>query len=152
MSRPIPSPDRVPLIRIVDLANRAMQTDMVVTARSLGWTGVTYAHNAVFSTLQVEGSRASDMAAAAGITRQSMGEIIRGLVALGLVEMQADPDDKRAKVVAYTPQGVECARQGFQHIVDLEKRFSEEFGEDYETARRVLSRVVEILAEESDDE
>ncbi|MEO6473144.1 MAG: MarR family winged helix-turn-helix transcriptional regulator, partial [Aeromicrobium sp.] len=82
--------------------------------------------------------------------RQSMGEIIRGMVTLGLVEMKPDPDDKRAKIVVYTEQGLVCATQGFQHIVDLEQGFSDEFGEDYETARRVLARVVEILAGESD--
>jgi DNA-binding MarR family transcriptional regulator len=140
----------VPLIRILGLAFRAMENDMVHTARALGWPGITYAHNAVFSTLQVEGSRASDMAAVAGITRQSMGEIIRGMVDLGLVEMRPDPDDKRAKIVAYTPLGLECASQGFGHIVELEQRFTEEFGEDYETVRRVLSRVVEIVAGETD--
>ncbi|MCW2801093.1 MAG: transcriptional regulator, MarR family [Aeromicrobium sp.] len=121
---------------------------MVATAKGMGWTGVSYAHNAVFSTLQAEGSRASDMAAVAGITRQSMGEIVRGMVTLGLVEMKPDPDDRRAKIVAYTPLGMEVVAQGFQHIIDLEQRFGEEFGEDYETARRVLSRVVEILTEE----
>ena len=84
------------------------------------------------------------MAARAGITRQSMGEIIRGLVALGVVEMRPDPEDGRAKIVAYTPMGREIARAGSQHILDLEHQFVEEFGEDYETARRVLTRVVEM--------
>jgi DNA-binding MarR family transcriptional regulator len=121
---------------------------MVTSAWARGWTGITYAHNAVFSTLPPEGARASDMAVRAGITRQSMGEIVRGMVEMGLVEMRPDPDDRRAKVVAFTPLGLACAEQGFQHIADLEQRFEQEFGEDYEKARRVLARVVEILAEE----
>ncbi len=146
MSRPIPTPSRIPLIRIVDLASRALQTDMVATASQRGGPQLTYAHNAVFSTLQVEGSRISDMATVAGITRQSMGEIVRGLVDLGVVEVGPDPDDKRAKIVTYTPMGRDLARAGVQHIIDLEQQFSEEFGDDYETARRVLTRVVELLA------
>lgn len=149
MSRPVPTPDRMPLIRIIDLLNRVLQVDMVTTANERPGPRLTYAHNAVFSTLQVEGSRASDMAAVAGITRQSMGEIVRGLVDLGLVEMRPDPADKRAKIVAYTPLGLEVAGAGFQHIIDLEQQFAEEFGEDYETARRVLSRIVEMLTREN---
>jgi DNA-binding MarR family transcriptional regulator len=127
-----------------------MENDMVSTANKRPGPRLTYAHNAVFSTLQVEGSSASDMAAVAGITRQSMGEIIRGLVDQGVVEMRPDPEDKRAKIVAYTPLGMELVSAGFQHIIDLERRFAEEFGEDYETARRVLTRVVEILSDETD--
>jgi DNA-binding MarR family transcriptional regulator len=143
-------PSRTPLIQLVETARRWLQTDMVASARNRGWTGLTYAHNSVFSTLSGEGSRASDMAAMAGITRQSMGEIIRGMVALGLVEMRPDPDDGRAKIVAYTARGRECSHQGFQHIIDRERRFEEEFGADYETARHVLGRVVEMLAAETD--
>ncbi len=148
MSRPGPPLDRAPLIEIVHSANRALQNDMVATANERRGPRLTFAHNAVFSTLKVEGSRASDMAAIAGITRQSMGEIVRGLVDLGVVEMRPDPADRRAKIVAYTPMGREVARAGFQHIVDVEHQFAEEFGEDYETARRVLARVVEMLARE----
>src|SRR5437868_7089248 len=101
MSRPIPMPDRAPLIRYVDKANRALQNDMVSEAHRQGFDEISFAHNAVFSTLQEGGSRASDMAAVAGITRQSMGEIVRGMVDLGIVEMRPDPDDKRAKLVVY---------------------------------------------------
>jgi len=147
MSRPIVGPDRSPLIRYVDKANRALQTDMVSQAHRSGYGEITYAHNAVFSTLQQEGSRASDMAAVAGITRQSMGEIVRGMVELGIVEMRPDPADGRAKLVVYTPRGLAMAREGFQHIIDLEQRFVDEFGEDYEVARQVLDRVVTMLTE-----
>jgi DNA-binding MarR family transcriptional regulator len=139
----------MPFIKLVEDARRALQVDMVSSARARGWP-VTYAHNAVFSTLGAEGSRASDMAARAGITRQSMGEIIRGMVAEGLIELKPDPEDKRAKVVVYTPAGEECAKQGFEHISDLEQTFAEEFGADYEKARRVLARVAELLAKQDD--
>ena len=37
------------------------------------------------------------MAARAGITKQSMGEVVRELVDLGVLEMVVDPTDRRAK-------------------------------------------------------
>ena len=52
------------------------------------------------------------MAARAGITRQSMGEVIREMVDLGLLEMVADPDDRRAKLVRYTDAGLAVAQGG----------------------------------------
>lgn len=149
MSRPkVPRPDRVPLIALVDRANRALQSDMVREAHRQGHPEVKYAHNAVFSTLNESGARATELAARAGITRQSMGEIVREMVSLGILEMRTDPHDRRAKLVTYTKPGLEQARIGFQHIIDLEKRFADEFGDkEYEIARSVLGRLVRLLDE-----
>jgi DNA-binding MarR family transcriptional regulator len=121
---------------------------MVREAHRQGHPEVKYAHNAVFSTLNEPGARATDMAARAGITRQSMGEILRDMVSLGILEMRTDPDDGRAKVVTYTESGLEHARIGYQHILDLENRFAEEFGEkEYVIVRSVLERLVPLLDE-----
>ena len=147
MSSPaIPLPETTPLIVLVDRANRALQGDMVREAHRQGHPEIKYSHNAVFSTLNEPGARATDMAARAGITRQSMGEIIREMVSLGILEMRPDPDDRRAKLVTYTPSGLAHAREGFQHSLDLEQRFAAEFGEEaYAAARSVLERVVTLL-------
>src|SRR5688500_606083 len=98
----LPRLGQTPLIALVDRANRALQADMVRIAHLRGHPEVKPAHNSVFGTLSAEGSRASDMAARAGITRQSMGEIIREMVDLGILEMRPDPEDRRAKLVTYT--------------------------------------------------
>ncbi len=143
-----PKPDRTPLIALVDRANRALQGDMVRDAQTRGHDWAKYAHNAVFGTLGSDGDRATDMASRAGITRQSMGEVIRELVGLGILEMQPDPADRRAKLVTYTAAGKEMASRGRAHIVELERRFADELGEEeYEVARRVLERVADILDE-----
>jgi DNA-binding MarR family transcriptional regulator len=146
MSSPIPMPSRFPLIRLVDRANRAMQADMVRQAHERGYTQVKQAHNLVFGSLSAGGARASDLAVRAGITRQSMGEIVRDLVGLGILTMEPDPDDRRAKLVKYTPFGLELTTSGHQHILDLEERFTEEFEpEGYEKLRGALEWVVQLL-------
>jgi DNA-binding MarR family transcriptional regulator len=90
------------------------------------------------------------MAARAGITRQSMGEVIRDLVALDILEMRSDPADRRAKIVDYTDHGLEVAGDGFRYLIELERRFVEEFGDDYEVARDVLARLVDLLEKPGD--
>ena len=146
MSRPSPKPDQRPLIALVDRVSRALQSDMVREAHRRGHLEIKYSHNAVFATLAEAGSRATDMADRAGITRQSMGEIIREMVALGILEMKPDPDDRRAKLVTFTEQGLAHARDGYGHIIDLEKAFAEEFGsEDYARLLSMLERVVPIV-------
>ena len=147
MSRPqVPRLDRKPLIALVERANRALQSDMVRRAHADGHTEVKMAHNSVFGFLHSDGARAADMAARAGITRQSMGEVIRDMVALDLVEMRSDPNDGRAKVVTYSEHGLAVAGDGFGYLGELERRFAEEFGEEeYAVARDVLDRLVGVL-------
>lgn len=151
MSSPVDLSESVPLIALVHSADRAFQDEMVNAARRRGYVGARPAHNAVFATLRREGSRASDMALRAGITKQSMGEVVRELVDMGLLEMKPDPADRRAKLVTYTEMGLEQAMTGRRHLADLEQMFIEEFGaDDYATARRVIERVAEILRERAE--
>ena len=135
-----------PFIALVDRANRALQVHMVREMHKRGYPKVKQAHNAVFGTLQSEGSRSADMAQQAGMTRQSMGELVREMVALGILEMRPDPEDGRAKLVTYTELGRQGASEGRRHLLDLEQAFVEEFGaEEYAAARDVLARVVDVL-------
>ncbi len=140
-------PDRKPFIAIVRRADRAFQTHMVKNAHARGRTDLKPAHNALFAIMGAEGERASSLAERAGVTRQSMGEVIRDLVGLGILEMVPDPQDARAKVVRYTEEGTRFTDEGLRHLRSLEERFTEEFGADYEAARAVLERVVTVLEE-----
>ena len=142
----LPRLGRKPLIALVDRANRALQADMVRTAHRRGHTDVKPAHNSVFGTLTEDGARAAEMAARAGMTRQSMGEVIRDMVALDLLEMLPDPNDGRAKVVSYSEHGLEVAGDGFSYLADLEDLFAKEFGEhEYAVVRDVLARLTDVL-------
>ncbi|WP_408897937.1 hypothetical protein ACJ5H2_02245 [Nocardioides sp. R1-1] len=146
MSRDLVRPDREPFIALVEKAARVLRADMLESAHRAGFTEVVAAHNAVFATLPPEGARAADMAARAGITRQSMGEVVRDMVRLGMLAMVPDPVDRRAKVVTYTDYGTRVAQAGMDHIVALDRQLREELGdEDYDAARRVLLRVRERL-------
>ena len=112
-----------------------------------------HAHNSVFATLAEEGSRAADMAVRAGITRQSMGEVIRDMVALGILEMRPDPEDRRAKLVTYTEHGRRVAGRGYQHLIELDAAVRRRVRpREYDTARDVLARIAVLLDRwEADD-
>ena len=144
-------PERKPMIALVHNADRAFMAHMVRNAHERGRPDITPAHNALFGTLSDDGDRAATLAARAGVTRQSMGEIVRDLVGLGILEMVPDPQDGRAKIVRYTEEGKAFAGAGFRHLRQMEAQFEAEFGEEYEAARRVLERVVAILDEGKDD-
>ncbi len=153
MSRAIPSLPRSPFIHLAEKAARALGADMVRAAREQGYSEIRLAHNAVFATLYGEAARTSDMAARAGITKQSMGEVVRELADLGVLEVHPDPEDRRAKLVSYSDYGIEVTSGGRDHLEQLEKSFVDEFGEaDYETARRVLEGVIARFAADTSRE
>ena len=145
MSRDLARPDAEPFIALVDKTARVMRNDMLANAHRAGYAEIAPAHNAVFATLPPEGARSADMAARAGITRQSMGEVVRDMVRLGILEMVPDPSDRRAKIVTYTAYGTQVAQAGMDHIVALDRTLRDELGDDYDAARRVLARVREML-------
>lgn len=136
-----------PFIALITDALRQLESDMVRQAHESGFPELRMAHNAVFGTLPSGGARTSEMAARAGITKQSMGEVVRELIDLGILVASPDPQDRRAKIVSYTDYGRVVARSGRRHLAELETRFAEAFGAaDYESARRVLAEVPEMMA------
>lgn len=148
MSRLEGKPDHKPLIALIDRALRSLRGDMVAEGRSRGFTQLRLAHDALFATLSgSHGERSSDLAARAGITKQAMGEVVRELVNLGIVEMTPDPEDGRAKLVTYTKMGREFASRGFRHILDVEQSLIEIVGQDaFDTTVAVLGRIDEAVA------
>lgn len=120
--------DRPPLIAIVERAERALVADLVSAAAERGFPEVRVSHNAVFATLQAEGSRVSDMAARAGITKQSLAAIVKDLERAGLVTVAPDPADGRAKLVKYTDRGWQCARAGAAYLREVEDALADVVG------------------------
>jgi DNA-binding MarR family transcriptional regulator len=55
--------------------------------------------------IDLGGTRLTELAARAEISKQSMAEIVDACEAMGLVGRISDPEDRRAKLVALTPRG-----------------------------------------------
>lgn len=111
-----PSLDDLRLVARVDEG----LVDLVSGAAERGFPEVRQSHNAVFATLRSEGSRVSDMAVRAGITKQSVAAIVRELEDAGLVAVGPDPTDGSAKLVTYTERGWQCVRGGAGYLRELE--------------------------------
>ena len=66
---------------------------------------LTAAHVQITRHLPVEGTRLTDLAARAGITKQAMGKLVGQCEAWGLVCRASDGLDARARTVRFTPIG-----------------------------------------------
>jgi DNA-binding MarR family transcriptional regulator len=77
------------------------------TLRARGHTSLQPSHQVVFASLGRTGTRLTDLARRASMTKQAMGQIVDDLERLGYVERTPDPDDGRAKIVRFTPAGLD---------------------------------------------
>ncbi|WP_067848509.1 MarR family winged helix-turn-helix transcriptional regulator [Nocardia lijiangensis] len=106
------------------------------------------AHYAVFRHLDPEGSRITALAEVAGMTQQSMGELVTHMERRGYVERKIDPSDRRARVVVTTAAGQRALALAADRIADIERILVAELGED--TVRRLrasLARVPVVIDE-----
>jgi DNA-binding MarR family transcriptional regulator len=136
--------EKTPLIALVERVDRALVADLVGSAAERGFPEVRLSHNAVFATLRTEGSRVSDMAARAGITKQSLAAIVKDLEAAGMVTVSPDPADGRAKVVRYTDRGQQCAHAGAAYLREVEEALASRIGRDrLDDLRELLDQVAD---------
>lgn len=109
------------------------------------------AHGNAMEQLELEdGLRLTDLAIRAGMTAQSMGELVDDLEGKGYLERRPDPDDRRAKRIYLTGRGRENARVAKRTIAEVEAALAELLGEQrYDELRRALEAI--IAAGASDD-
>lgn len=129
---------RVTLPALMDLAAEAMFVDFRKLLEESGITDVRPTHGCVFRFVHGDGMRLTELASRAGLTKQSVGEIVDDLADLGYLERYPDPTDKRAKLIRLTKKGDEAQRIGFSLFAQLESEWAETFGADRIAALRTL--------------
>ena len=91
------------------------------------------AHIHITRHLAVGGSRLTELAASAGMSKQAMADLVDQCEAWGLVRREADPHDGRARRVLFTASGL-LWLQAFQHAVaQAEDEFRQAVGTDVAT-------------------
>ena len=91
------------------------------------------AHIHITRHLSVSGSRLTDLAISAGMTKQAMGDLVNQCEAWGLVTREADPFDRRARRVVFTASGL-LWLEAFEHAVArAESEFRDAVGIDVAT-------------------
>jgi DNA-binding MarR family transcriptional regulator len=85
----------------------ANNVDVPLALSNLAARGqVTAAHIHITRHLALHGSRLTELAELAGMSKQAMGKLVDQCEAWGLVTRAADSRDARAKLVRFTPDGL----------------------------------------------
>jgi DNA-binding MarR family transcriptional regulator len=110
---------------------------------------VTAAHNRVMVMIEPEGSRPIDLARKAQVTRQSMTETLATMARLGLITLEPDPSDRRAKLAVLTPKGWTAMRDGLAAALGIHRHWEGVLGEAKMTRlMRLLRELTDGLAAE----
>lgn len=121
---------RPSLLRLLVESSRAMEGHLHEGLKAAGYGDVRPAHYAVFRHLGPEGSRVTELAGAAGMTQQSMGELVAHLERGGYVERRPDPRDRRARIVVPTEAGRRGIGAASGRLAELEAALAERMGEE----------------------
>ena len=91
------------------------------------------AHVHITRHLAVNGSRLTDLAHSAGMTKQAMGDLVTQCEAWGLVTREQDAYDKRAKKVVFTEIGLQWLGGFERAVAQAEYEFRAAVGQDVAT-------------------
>lgn len=95
-----------------------------------GFDDVRRAHNAVFIHLPAEGRRLTDLADAADISKQAMGELVDDLVAKGYLDRIPDPTDGRAKLIVWADRGLRAHEATMEVFGAIQREIVDAIGRD----------------------
>jgi DNA-binding MarR family transcriptional regulator len=127
---------------LIDLSLRAyrwFEDGMRTRLAARGWPPFSRSHAFVFAHLDGDGTRPVELARRIGVTRQAMHQTLAELAALGFVELVADPDSRRSKLVVVTPKGKEIVADARAIFAELEDGLALRLGRTHVDAlRRVL--------------
>ncbi len=146
-----PDPDtplsKVALAGLLGATSEAMLIQFRAELEQAGYAEIRPTHGCVFRFIGGDvGMRLTDLAGYAGMTKQSVGEIVDDLVALGYVERVPDPADRRAKLIQLTAKGAKAREVGFGLFAKIEESWAERYGEERIAELRALLEEI-VMAE-----
>lgn len=119
---------------------RLLSERVAADLAAAGFADLRPSHLAVFQQLAAEGSRLTDMAAGAQMTKQSMGALVDDLVALGYLDRLPHPSDGRVRIIQRTARGWAVERAARESVAAFEREWGERLGAERMAAFRDVLR------------
>ncbi|WP_234686014.1 MarR family winged helix-turn-helix transcriptional regulator [Bradyrhizobium monzae] len=107
--------------RLLNNAVRRFEARVLELMSASGHAETRIAHVSLTRNLDVEGTRLTELARRASMSKQAMGELVDQCAGSGLVDRLPDPSDGRARIVKFTPAGL-IWLDAFRDAVDVAER------------------------------
>ena len=109
-------------------ATRKIEEDILEVLAGEGFPEVRMVHLNLCRNLDLDGTRLTDLASRANMTKQSMQELVDRVEELGFVERRPDPLDGRAKSVSFSKRGLLLLEALRKAVLYMEARMAREIG------------------------
>jgi len=137
----------IPMAGLFEIAKDAFFEDFREELEQTEFGDLRPTHGCVFRFVRGPGMRLTVLAEMAGMTKQSVGEVVDDLVARGYVKRIPDPEDKRAKLICLTERGERAQATGLALFAKVEKQWARRYGPERMAQLREL--LEEIAANEA---
>ncbi|WP_239114654.1 MarR family winged helix-turn-helix transcriptional regulator [Planotetraspora kaengkrachanensis] len=115
---------------LIGQLGRAVQDELFSRLAEQGHPHVQPRHGTVLAVLPASGARATELAQLSGQHKQIVGVIVDELERLGYVRREADPADRRAKLVVPTETGLDEIGKGRAILAQIEQRHRGDLGDE----------------------
>jgi DNA-binding MarR family transcriptional regulator len=132
------------LATLMFISYRAMDARVVAAMREAGYD-VTVAQARIAQRIADEGSRLTDLAERAQVTKQTASLLVAALEREGLVERVPDPVDGRARLIRFTARGLAARVRAAEIVMGVEREWTEHLGpKTTAQLREALTKLREI--------
>lgn len=114
--------------RILSNALRRFEERVMALMAERGHVHTRRSHVNLTRHLDLAGTRITELARRAAMTNAAMTELIDQCEAMGLVERQPDPSDKRARIVRFTPGGEKWLADFGRSVAKAQREMDDEIG------------------------
>ena len=118
--------------RVLELMARNVDVPLAL-ANLAARAQISASHVHITRHVALEGSRLTDLARNAGMTKQAMGDLVDQAEAWGIVTRERDPRDARGRIVRFTPTGLAWLKAFQDAVAQAEAEFRQEVGDEVAT-------------------
>jgi DNA-binding MarR family transcriptional regulator len=132
------------LATLMFVSYRAMDGRVQAAMRDAGYD-VTVAQARIAQRIADDGTRLTELAERAQVTKQTASLLVAALEREGLVERVPDPDDGRARLIRLSVRGRQAAQRAMEVVIGVEREWAEHLGPELtDRLREGLVRLREV--------
>lgn len=118
---------------------RDFQFRSIEQLRVEGYADITLAYVNFIASVQVSGTRLTDIAQTLDVSKQAAGQMAKELVNKGYLSRQPDPEDGRATLLTFTANGERLLSDAKKGVEDVEMLYERLVGEEsFESLKGLL--------------
>jgi DNA-binding MarR family transcriptional regulator len=94
-----------------------------------GWSRASHTQTMIILAVGEGINRPAELARHLGISRQAIHQVVNELIRKELVTLEEDPDDKRSKIVSFSPKAVKIRQSAIRAVNAIEREVANRLGQ-----------------------